>query len=151
MSRFSTFILLGLSLTALLSACTGELKERNAELKIQADTLAAELRQLRSDQARLLEELGKPIPVGFEVQIGAFADFDIQAYSEEMSRFREVESDGLHKYVLGRFHTFEDAEAFLADVKRLGLHDAFIAGVVNGQRTTVAEAKAAATEYYGDF
>ncbi|RMG57622.1 MAG: hypothetical protein D6722_24655, partial [Bacteroidetes bacterium] len=108
----------------LLPACTGELKERNAELKAQADTLAAEVRQLRSEQARLLEEMGKPLAVGFEVQIGAFQYFDIQAYSDELARFQEVEADGLHKYVLGRFHTFEDAEAFLADIRQLGLNDA---------------------------
>lgn len=144
-------IALLLPLVSFLWACNGELKERNAELKIQADTLAAEVRFLRSEQARLLEELGKPLPVGFEVQIGAFAHFDIQAYGEEMARFHEIETDGLHKYVLARFSTFADAEAFLADVKQMGLEDAFIAGVVNGQRTTVAEAQAAAKAYYGDF
>ncbi|MEM7655600.1 MAG: hypothetical protein AAF399_05680 [Bacteroidota bacterium] len=150
----TTFIPTLLVLTALviLSTCGGkELETQNAQLKAQLDTLQTEVANLRQENSRLLETTGDQLQVGFEVQIGAFENFNLDAYADELVRFREVESDGLKKYVLGRFRTFEDAEAFLADLKSFGMYDAFIAGIVDGRRTSVDEAKAAARDYYGDF
>lgn len=147
----SIIFLISCSLSITLFSCGKELEERNAQLVAQVDSLQVELRQLRGDQARLIELAGDQLQVGFEVQIGAFEYFDLQAYTDELVRFRETNSEGMNKYVLGRFRTFDDASAFLEDIKKIGVKDAFIAGVVDGKRTTVAEAKAAAKEYYGDF
>lgn len=145
---FLLFCLLG---TLLFSCGKKELETRNAQLIAEVDSLHVEMRQLRQENARLLELSGDQIVVGFEVQIGAFEYFDLKAYTDELVRFREMNSQGMNKYVLGRFRTFSDAEAFLKDVQTIGVKDAFIAGIVNGERTTVAAAKAAVKEYYGDF
>jgi hypothetical protein len=118
-------------------------------LKKEKDTLKAELQQTRQLNARLLEQVGEELEVGFEVQIGAFEHYDILAADAELMRMARIEEDGLKKYVLGRFSYFEDAEAFLEDVRAMGLQDAFIAGVVDGKRATVEEAKKAARTYYG--
>ncbi|MEM7370428.1 MAG: hypothetical protein AAF587_17595 [Bacteroidota bacterium] len=150
-STISHFFLL-VSLTGiLLFGCGKELEERNAQLVSEVDSLHVELRQLRQENARLLELSGDQIQVGFEIQIGAFEYFDLQAYTDELVRFREMNDQGMNKYVLGRFRTFSDAEAFLKDVQTIGVKDAFIAGIVDGKRTTVAAAKAAVKEYYGNF
>lgn len=131
-----------------LFSCNSELKETNRKLQAQVDTLSSEVVTLRDENARFREYTGEELNVGFEVQIGAFEYFDITAYEDELMRFQEVQANGMSKYVLGRFRKFEDAEAFLRDVKKMGVQDAFIAGVVNGERTTVAEAKKAAVTYY---
>ncbi|GAB4413345.1 MAG: hypothetical protein OHK0039_20220 [Bacteroidia bacterium] len=133
-----------------LAACTQTCETEKVALQQQIDTLTAEVRQLRNDRAQLLEVLGEPLSVGFEVQIGAFEYFDIHAYSEELVRFREIDQQGMKKYVLGRFRTYEDAAVFRDDLRRLGLGDAFIAGVVDGQRTDITAAQAAAVAYYGE-
>lgn len=117
--------------------------------KRNIDTMQAELAQLRQLNGRLVEQLGEELPVGFEVQIGAFEYYDIAASDAELVRMSRIENEGFNKYILGRFSYFADAEAFLADVRKLGVSDAFIAGLVDGKRTTVAEAQEAAKSYYG--
>ncbi|MEO0469600.1 MAG: hypothetical protein AAF206_08275, partial [Bacteroidota bacterium] len=125
-------------------ACdTIDYEARYRKLWSKHDSLSQTVQNLRQENARFREATGEPLSVGFEVQIGAFAHFDVQAYNEELVRFSKVKSAELNKYVLGRFSTFEDAEAFLRDVHDMGLQDAFIAGIVDGQRTTVAKAREA--------
>ena len=124
-------------------------KKKARSLQTEVDTLKSEAQKLRQVNAVLGEQLGQPLEVGFEVQIAAFERYDIRATNEEMLRMAEIEAEGLNKYVLGRFSNFEDAENFVSDVRAMGLTDAFIAGVVNGERSTVEEAKAASKAYYG--
>lgn len=133
-----------------LSACDNKGQIRLSNLEAAKDSLTAETQSLRKENALLLETVGERLMVGFEVQIGAFEHFDINAYDSELLRLQEIKEEGMNKYVLGRFRKFSDAKAFLADMKKMGLEDAFIAGIVNGQRATVAEAKAAAKQFYGE-
>jgi len=145
--------LMGLLVFVLLSsACQqADYKRRNAILISRLDSLEGELQMLRTMNASLLEEAGgDEIQVGFEVQIGAFEEFDLGAYTEDLVKLRGIKSDQMTKYVLGRFHQYEDAIDFLNDVRKMGLNDAFIAGIVGGERRTIDEAKAAVADYYGD-
>ena len=131
------------------SACTKELEQDNRRLQLRIDTLETTIQKLTADNNQLRLSLGERPEVGFEVQIGAFESFNVQAYESELLRLREVSEEGVSKYVLGTFIRFEDANAFLRDVKKMGIADAFIAGIVGGRRATVAEAKEAAKIAYG--
>lgn len=133
-----------------LFSCDNKDQIRMANLQAQTDSLSQETQALRKENALLLETVGERLVVGFEVQIGAFEHFDINAYDSELLRLQEIKEEGMNKYVLGRFRKFEDANAFLKDMKKMGLEDAFIAGIVDGQRATVAAAKEAAKQFYGD-
>jgi hypothetical protein len=108
------------------------------------------VQQLRQVNARLRESSGEALAYGYEVQIGAFQEFDVAAYQGKLTHFTKIESDGLNKYVLGRFAQKEDAQRFLNDVRRMGITDAWIAGVSEGQRTTISTADEANDDYYGD-
>lgn len=120
------------------------------QLQVKLDSLEQETQALRKENALLLETVGERLEVGFEVQIGAFQYFDLNAYDSELLRLQEIKEEGMNKYVLARFRRFDEAEAFLNDIRSLGLEDAFIAGIVDGQRSTVAAAKKAASSYYGE-
>lgn len=133
-----------------LSSCGRGLEEQNRQLSQRLDSLQTELQQVRQENARLREASGKPLDFGYEVQIGAFQEFDLQAYQDELQRFTKVESQGMNKYVLGRFARKEDAERFLADVRRMGIQDAWIAGIAEGERTTVSNADEANEAYFGE-
>ncbi len=139
-----------LFLMLVLFSCDNKDQIRMANLQAQTDSLSQETQALRKENALLLETVGERLVVGFEVQIGAFEHFDINAYDSELLRLQEIKEEGMNKYVLGRFRKFEDANAFLKDMKKMGLEDAFIAGIVDGQRATVAAAKEAAKQFYGD-
>lgn len=141
---FSIFCILVLS-----SSCTQELERDNRRLQVRVDTLESTIQALTAENNQLRLSLGERPEIGFEVQIGAFESFNVQAYESELLRLREVSEDGVSKYVLGTFIRFEDASAFLSDVKKMGISDAFIAGIVGGRRASVAEAREAAEIAYG--
>ena len=150
-ARIFSKILLPATIGLSLIACKNEdLAHHVASLQARQDSLAQEVQSLRSENALLRETVGQRLEVGFEVQIGAFEYFDLNAYDSELLRLQEIREEGMNKYVLGRFRRFNEAEAFLTDVQRIGIEDAFIAGIVDGQRATVAEAKQAALLYYGN-
>ncbi len=134
----------------ILMRCTDEdLVTDNRRLQVQTDTLKREIQALRQENNQLRLALGERPMVGFEVQIGAFEHFHIDAYESELMRLREVRENGVSKYVLGTFIRYDDAQAFLRDVHKMGISDAFIAGIVDGQRATVDEAREAAKIAYG--
>ncbi|MEM6723751.1 MAG: hypothetical protein AAF598_06910 [Bacteroidota bacterium] len=125
-----------LVLLLLFSGCQKKVKtELAAALQAQSE-LEERIRTLESEKAILLEQSIGPLDWGifFEVQIGAFEYFDLRAYLEDFVRLKEVDEEGMYKYVLGRFRSYEDAKAFRKDMQNIGVKDAFIIALVDGQR-----------------
>lgn len=133
-----------------LTSCEESTHAENQRLKSELTTLSRELQALREENSRFRELNGEPLQIGFEVQIGAFKEFDLEAYSDELVRLKEQKEFEYNKYILGQFSRYEDAQDFLEDVQNMGVKDAFIAGIVDGKRSSVAEAKIAAKKYYGN-
>jgi hypothetical protein len=130
-----------------------KMAEENEMLQAQAETLGKlriEFDSLREANNILVENVTPAVQSGvfFEVQIGAFEKFDLQKYSEDLSRLRGENAEGMNKYVLGRFRNFKRAQAFKDDVQRMGIADAFIAGTVDGQRVELSDAVKASKKSY---
>jgi hypothetical protein len=105
---------------------------------------------LREVNNILVENATPSISAGvfFEVQIGAFQNFDLQKYGEDLARLRGETEEGMNKYVLGRFRNFKRAESFKTDVQRMGISDAFIVATIDGRRVELAEAIKASKRIY---
>ena len=119
----------------------------------QIDTLnhlKQEYDSLREVNNILVENATPSVSAGvfFEVQIGAFQNFDLQKYGEDLARLRGETEEGMNKYVLGRFRNFKRAEAFKTDVQRMGISDAFIVATIDGRRVELAEAIKASRRIY---
>jgi hypothetical protein len=119
----------------------------------QIDTLnhlKQEYDSLREVNNILVENATPSISAGvfFEVQIGAFQNFDLQKYGEDLARLRGETEEGMNKYVLGRFRNFKRAQAFKTDVQRMGVSDAFIVATIDGRRVELAEAIKASRRIY---
>lgn len=82
--------------------------------------------------------------VFFEVQIGAFENFDLEAYQEALENLHFYKEDSLNKYVLGKFRNYQKAKAFQKDMMRMGVEDAFVIGKINGERVEITQAIKAA-------
>lgn len=80
----------------------------------------------------------------FEVQIGAFKNFDLGTYQQSLENIRYYRQDSLNKYVLGKFRDYNMARAFQKDITRMGIADAFIVGKIDGNRVEIREALKAA-------
>lgn len=84
--------------------------------------------------------------VFFEVQIGAFRNFDLNKYKDALENLRYYRQDSLNKYVLGKFRNYSNAKAFQADIVRMGMTDAFIVGKIDGNRVEISQAIQAAKD-----
>jgi hypothetical protein len=121
-----------------------------AQMRTEIETLEVLNDQLEQDNSRLRELIGANLPVAFEVQVGAFAHFDLSPYLSNLIRMAQVQESAYNRYILGRFRRYETAMAFMQEIRRMGVKDAFITGTIDGQRVTITEAKVAAEQLYGD-
>jgi hypothetical protein len=104
------------------------------------DSLNLVIADLRNQMGILLPQAKTPMGVFFEVQIGAFENFNLDAYEAELSEIRQEKHDTKNKFLLGRFADLNKALRFENDIKRLGFAGAFMVGRVDGLITTKEEA-----------
>lgn len=78
----------------------------------------------------------------YKVQVGAFVHFDINKYLKDTGEnFEGENADGMNKYTMGKFKEFALAEAFMKDIKKMGIKDAWVVPLIDGRRVTHEEAK----------
>ncbi len=71
------------------------------------------------------------------VQIGAYTGIDLDEYKENLVSLQQDSYEGINQLTLGRFTNHDKAAEFLAIVKQIGFHDAFIMSFKNGRRVQV--------------
>lgn len=112
-----------------------KIKAEKEMLAQQRDSLLQEVAQLQKENRLLSEQVPPMDGLFFVVQIGAFRYFNIRKYNEDLTKLGVYQgSDDLTKYTLGKFRKYKTATAFRRDLQRLGLHDAFIVPMQDGQR-----------------
>jgi len=89
----------------------------------------------------LMQESDDNSGIFFEVQIGAFENFDIKKYKENLKKLNYTRVNGVNYITLGKFRDFEDAEQFNKDIRKLGIRDAFIVSKLDGKRMKVYSKK----------
>lgn len=78
--------------------------------------------------------------VFYEVQIGAFENFNLADYKEDLVKMNIDYNGPLDQYTLGKFRDLEKALAFQKDIQQMGIQDAFVVAKVDGERVSVKEA-----------
>jgi hypothetical protein len=101
--------------------------EELKKLKSKVDTLQ-KANDILVEQQPEIEE-----GVFFEVQLGAFQDFNMDDYQAELSALRQ-EGDATRKFTFGRFRDYTKADKLKNDLQRMGVSGAFVVGRINGQR-----------------
>lgn len=81
--------------------------------------------------------------VFYEVQIGAFKNFDLAKYKKNLAELKGVEEEGYSKMTLGRFRELDMAKEFLKDVREIGFKDAWIVAKKDGKRIPFDNARLA--------
>lgn len=78
----------------------------------------------------------------YRVQVGAYQKFNMNRHlSPEDDNFTGESVDNMNKYLMGRFKNFKLAEAFCADIKKLGIKDAWVVAFKDGVRIPIKEAQ----------
>lgn len=101
--------------------------EELKKLKSKVDTLQ-KANDILVEQQPEIEE-----GVFFEVQLGAFQDFNMDDYQAELSALRQ-EGDATRKFTFGRFRDYTKADKLKNDLQRMGVSGAFVVGRINGER-----------------
>ncbi len=115
-----------------------ELVEKEAYEKLQsyaADKKDAKVAKMQDELNGVGSDLSDTLI--YAVQIGAFADNDIQLYSESFVQFNQFKEGDFYKYTLGAFETLKEAQDFRKKVIGLGFKDTFVASYQNGKRVKI--------------
>lgn len=86
-------------------------------------------------------EQGTKLGLVYRAQIGAFVVHEMQN-PPKAEDFVAEKNDGFNKYLVGNFRTQKEAEDFAAELKKLGIKDAWAVPYIDGVRVTFAEANA---------
>ncbi len=79
----------------------------------------------------------------FRVQLGAYQNFDIKGKISKDENMQSENAGGLDKYTVGYFKSYNEAQEFSKDVRKMGIKDAWVVAYKDGGRVNVNEAKAA--------
>jgi len=99
-----------------------KLQEENDKLKEAATTAQA------SDM--------KNTPKGtvYKVQLGMYRGLNVNKSFEQARYIGYEDVNGMNRYVISSFPDQETALKFVADIRKLGIHDAFVAKYIDGTR-----------------
>ena len=116
---------------------------QNYTYKIANDTLKRKVAQLIKDNEILSENNDSAAGVFFEVQIGNFKNFNLDAYLSELQALRQEKTGNSSRLCLGRFRSFSKATLFEKDIEKMGFPEAFLIGRIDGKLVNYQEALAA--------
>lgn len=69
----------------------------------------------------------------YKVQIGLYEEFNINKYFDQPRYIGYEEVDGMNRYIISYFPEEEIAKKFVADVRKMGVKDAFVSKYIDGQ------------------
>ena len=128
---------------SLVKSVNGPLEMQVVKQQIKLDSLITENEKAYNKLNDLQRYSDSASGVFFEVQLGRYSSFNLNQFRNKLVNLRQEEVDGAKLILLGRFDSKEEAELLLADVKRLGLRNAFVIGRIEGVIVSVEEAEAA--------
>jgi len=70
----------------------------------------------------------------YKIQIGLYKHFNINKYFDDLKTLGYEQVDGKNRYVIGTFDNVDTAKKFVADVRKMGIKDAFVSKYVDGER-----------------
>lgn len=109
-----------------------------------------ELQTVKQDYAKLesafrsvkrTNDMGIRPGLIYGVQIGAFVYYQMDNAPADANDVVEEKADGYNKYVIGNFRTYDEAQGFRNELRKIGVKDAWIVPYVDGVRVTMDEAK----------
>ena len=110
------------------------------ELRFQNDSLIRLVLKLQTENELLSENYEPPKGIFFEVQLGSFNNFDLNAYLQNLAALRQEKHDRKTKLLLGRFRSFKKAMMFESDLKQMGINKVFIVGRIDHKIVSFQEA-----------
>ncbi|WP_116126284.1 hypothetical protein [Lewinella sp. IMCC34183] len=127
----------------------GELQNQVTTAEASAEQAYQEIQQLRQQVATLeanqrpdevITDQPKVQGVIFQVQLGAYAQNRVDADMATGDALDLTDQNGMQKVVVSRFRTYQNAANLRDRLKQMGVRDAFVVAMNNGQRIEIQEA-----------
>jgi cell division protein FtsN len=120
--------------------------EREDSLLRLYNAASAKLKMANTEISSALEEAemaksGVEKGIVFKVQIGAFKAFNMNDQMTSANGMTVVKEDGLNKYYVGSFKTFDQANSFKKDLAKIGVKGGFVVAFQDGVKTGLEAAK----------
>ena len=113
-----------------------KLNDDNENLKAEVASIKRKLSQKPKQTPHDNFEKG----LVFKVQIGAFLNNDITEYAKTQENFgAETDSASIHKYTLGTFRDYWEADKFKKYLRGMGVKDAWIISYQDGTRVPIKD------------
>lgn len=119
-----------------------QLAEKEAELESltsELESTKTELEDIKETPASLLTANDQGLT--FRLQIGAYNTIDLAAFFAEPKLISAEKVNGLNKYMIGYFDSFEVAKQVEAALKKAGLKDAWLVPYNDGSRISDDQAE----------
>ncbi|MBT0809664.1 SPOR domain-containing protein [Litoribacter ruber] len=110
-----------------------ELKNELSRLQKELDQRKEELMALRQKEEQWNEG------VVFRVQIGAFSDYDYSHATGSSPQLQYEKTDDWHKYIMGNFRSYKEADELKKHLRKTGIRDAWIVPYRDGERVPLRE------------
>ena len=138
-----------------IDSAEAQLSEKKAALREATSNLSDAQNKITSLQAELKECKSKPeqvcppcptpgaVPVGgsvYKIQLGLFKNVDLGSFLDHPKYFGIEKVGDKNRYVISYFDSKDDAEKFVAELRKLGIKGAFASKYEGGER--VIEEKA---------
>jgi hypothetical protein len=139
-----------------VDSATAQLSEKRAELKEMSNNLANAQNKVTSLEGELKECKSKPeqvcppcptpgaVPMGgsvYKIQLGLFKNVDLGSFLDHPKYFGIEKVGDKNRYVISYFDTKDDAEKFVAELKKLGIKGAFASIYEGGERVIEEKTK----------
>jgi len=131
------------SLQSNLDDETAKVSELQDQIESLRGQIAAKNQQISELKTKdVTQHKGQPSEKGlvFKVQIGAFQkDKKLTEYAEDQKNFDEDTAEGMHKYTLGTFRDYWEADKFKKRLRQMGVQEAWIVAYKDGQRVPIKD------------
>ncbi|MFN8286453.1 MAG: hypothetical protein U0V74_06865 [Chitinophagales bacterium] len=130
---------------AYASTRQAELENRIASYDTKVKELTQENKMLKGDYVedgdttvtkKFMADMQHPPAKGtvYKVQIGLYKEFNINKYFDQPRYIGYEEVEGMNRYIISYFPDEEVAKQFVADVRKMGIKDAFVSKYIDGER-----------------
>ena len=114
-------------------------KARNEKLLSENQIMRSQVESYKLELEDEFPQTKNKDGVWYEVQIGAFKNFDLDQYRDSLVNM-QIDVNSLQRISLGSFNKYALANKFKKDLRRMGLKDAFIIGKIDGERVDIKTA-----------
>jgi hypothetical protein len=116
-----------------------ELTNNLANAQNKVTSMESELKECQNKPVQTCPPCPQPgaVPSGgaiYKIQLGLFKNVDLGSMVDQPKYFGIEKVGDRNRYVISYFDTKEDAEKFIAELKKLGIKGAFAAKYENGDR-----------------